>query len=297
VPPTTSRTKYRGDIDPNQELIALGVANAGSGLVGGLAGGGSLSQSAVNDGAGARSELSPLVAAVLIVITVLLLTPLFKNLPEAVLAALIIHAVSQLWKVAEFRRYYRERQAEFWPGLATLIGVITIDVLPGLVIGVTSMLLLVIWHATRPHLSVLGRVPETPGAYGDVHRHPEYESIPELLVLRLETPLFYANATPVRDGIKQLVAATNPSPKTVILDVGANERLDITSAEMLGQLLETLRSVGVDFAIADARQPVIQMAHRSGLLDQLGEDRIFHTINEAVQEAQLDNQPTPHRRH
>jgi sulfate permease, SulP family len=290
-------TKYGYEIDPNQELIALGVANAGSGLVGGLAGGGSLSQSAVNEGAGARSEVSPLIAAVLILITVLLLTPVFKNLPEAVLAALIIHAVSHLWKVAEFRRYYRERQAEFWLGLMTLTGVITIDVLPGLVIGVTSMLLLVIWHASRPHVSVLGRIPEAPGTYGDITRHPEYQSIPGLLVLRLETPLFYANATPVRDGIKQLVGATDPPPQAVIVDVGANDRLDITSAEMLGQLLETLRSAGVDLAIADARQPVIQMAQRSGLLAQLGEGWIFHTIDEAVQKAQREIHPRAHPRH
>ena len=282
-------TKHGYDIDPNQELIALGVANAGSGLLGGLAAGGSLSQSAVNEGAGARTELSPLLAAVLILITVLLLTPLFKNLPEAVLAALIIHAVSHLWKVAEFRRYRRERHVEFWLGVATLTGVITIDVLPGLVIGVASMLMLVIWHASRPHLSVLGQVPDTPGAYGDINRHPNYQSTPRLLVLRLETPLFYANATPVRDAIKQLVGATNPPPKTVILDIGANERLDITSVEMLAQLLATLRSAGIDLAIADARQPVIQMAQRSGLLDQLGQHHIFHTIDEAVQQIQPDD--------
>ena len=117
-------TKYGYEIDPNQELIALGVANAGSGLLGGLAGGGSLSQSAVNEGAGARSEISPLIAAVLILITVLVLTPLFKNLPEAVLAALIIHAVSHLWKFAEMRRYYNLQRLEFWLALATLLGVI-----------------------------------------------------------------------------------------------------------------------------------------------------------------------------
>jgi len=163
--------------------------------------------------------------------------------------------------------------------------VITIDVLPGLVIGVAAMLLLVIWHASRPHLSELGRVPDVPSAYGDVLRHPNYLAIPGLLVVRLETPLFYANATPVRDGIKQLVGAADPTPKTVIIDLGANERLDSTSAEMLAQLLATLRSAGTEIAIADARQPVIEMAHRSGLLDQLGQDHLFHTIDEAVQES------------
>ena len=117
----TFATKYGYEIDPNQELIALGVANAGSGLLGGLAGGGSLSQSAVNEGAGARSEVSPLIAALLILITVLVLTPLFRNLPEEVLAALIIHAVSHLRKVAEMRRYYELQRLEFWLALATLL--------------------------------------------------------------------------------------------------------------------------------------------------------------------------------
>jgi high affinity sulfate transporter 1 len=277
-------TKYGYDIDPNQELIALGVANAGSGLVGGLAGGGSLSQSAVNDGAGARSELSPLVAAVLILVTVLVLTPLFKNLPEAVLAALIIHAVSHLWKVGEMRRYYRLRQVEFWLALATLLAVITIDVLPALVIGVSAMLLLVIYHASRPHIGSLGQVPGQRDAYGDVGRHPDYERIPELLVVRLESPLFYANATPVRDRIKTLAGASEPPPRAVIIDAGANDRLDITSAEMLTQLVGTLRSAGIDVGLADARQPVLEMARRSGLEEQLGEHRIFHTIDEAVRE-------------
>jgi high affinity sulfate transporter 1 len=278
----TFATKYGYEIDPNQELIALGVANAGSGLVGGLAGGGSLSQSAVNEGAGARSEASPLVAAVLIVVTLLFLTPVFKNLPEAVLAALIIHAVTHLWKIAELRRYYALQPLEFWLALATLVGVITLDVLPGLVIGVVTMLLLVIYRASRPHLGTLGRVPGEPGAYGDVGRHPEYEPVADLLVLRLESPLFYANATPVRDRIKALVGAQDPLPSGLILDVGANEGLDITSAEMLNGLITTMHSAQIDVALADVRQPLVDMATRFGLLKQLGDDRSFHTVDEAI---------------
>jgi len=279
----TFATKYGYEIDPNQELIALGVANAGSGLVGGLAGGGSLSQSAVNEGAGARSEVSPLIAAVLIVITVLVLTPLFKNLPEAILAALIIHAVSHLWKVSEMRRYYSLARLEFWLALATFLGVITIDVLPGLVIGVAAMLTLVIYRASRPHVGSLGRVPGTPGAYGEVGRHPDYERIPDVLVLRLEAPLFYANATPVRDRIKTLVGSSDPPPRTLIIDIGGNDRLDVTSAEMLTRLVHTMHSAGIDVALADVRLPVVRMARRSGLAKQLGEDRILHTIDEALQ--------------
>ena len=267
----TFAVKYGYEIDTNQELIALGVANAGSGFLGGLAAGGSLSQSAVNEGAGARSELSPVVAALLMVVTVLLLMPLFKNLPEAVLAALIIHAVSHLWKVAEFRRYYIERPVEFWLGLATLLGVVVIDVLPGLVIGVVAMLLLVIYNASRAHVGVLGRAPDAPGAYGDVSRHGDYRQIPGLLVLRLESPLFYANASLVRDHVKRLVGAAEPLPKAVVLELGANPDLDITSAEMLEQLVDSLRGAGVDFALADVRQPVVEMMRRSGLGTKIGE--------------------------
>ena len=278
----TFATKYGYEIDANQELIALGVANAGSGFVGGLAGGGSLSQSAVNEGAGARSEISPIVATVLALVTVLFLTPLFKDLPEAVLAALIIHAVSHLWKIKEFRLYRREQPLEFWVGLATFAGVVTIDVLPGLVIGVVSMVLLLVYRASRPHISVLGRVPGVPDAYGDVGRHPDYEGLPGLLVLRLEAPFFYANASLVVDAVKRLAGAADPPPKAVILDFGPNANLDISSSEKLGELVAALRSAGIDFALAEVRTPVLEAARRSGVLATVGENRVFHTIDEAV---------------
>jgi MFS superfamily sulfate permease-like transporter len=282
-------TKYGYEIDPNQELIALGFANAGSGFLGGIPGGGSLSQSAVNEGAGARSEASPLVATLLAIVTVLFLTPLFKNLPEAVLAALIIHAVSHLWKIKEFRLYRHEQPMEFWVGLGTLAGVITIDVLPGLVIGVASMLLLVVYHASRPHISILGRVPGVPDAYGDIGRHPDYERLPRLLVLRLEAPGFYANASLVCNEIKRLAGSSEPPPRAVILDAGPNSNLDITTAEKLDELVTTLRSGGIDIALAEVRQPVIEAARRTGVLDRLGEDHVFPTIDAAVES--FEHQP------
>jgi SulP family sulfate permease len=278
----TFATKYGYAIDPNQELIALGVANVGSGFVRGLAAGGSLSQSAVNDAAGARSEVSPLVATGLMFVTVLLLMPLFKNLPEAVLAALIIHAVSHLFKVAAFRRYWSERPLEFWVGLATLLGVITIDVLPGLVIGVVAMVLLVIYHASRPHVGALGRVPGIPDAFGDLGRHPDYEPLDGVLVLRLEAPIFYANASVLAERVKVMAGAAERTPHAVILDVGANAELVITSSEILQQLVLTLRSAGIDFALAEPRAPVLDAATRNGLLETVGAGRIFPTIDAAA---------------
>jgi SulP family sulfate permease len=173
----------------------------------------------------------------------------------------------------------------------TLLGVITIDVLPGLVIGVSGMLLLVIQHASRPHIGSLGRAPGQPGAYGDVGRHPHYEEAPGLLVLRLESPLFYANATPVRDRIKLLVGQREPPPRALIIDAGANDRLDITSAEMLTQLIQTMHTAGIEVALADLRQPVVMMARHAGLLEQLGGDRVFKTIDEAIRALSSASQP------
>ncbi|HEY1665561.1 MAG TPA: SulP family inorganic anion transporter [Trebonia sp.] len=167
----TFAEKHGYQLEPSQEMIALGLANIGSGFLGGLAADGSLSQSSVNDGAGARSELSSVIAGALSLVTVVALTPLFTYLPEAVLAAMIIHAVSKLMKVAEMRRYYHLVRREFWLGMITLVGVITLDVLPGLVIGVVLSLLVLAYLASRPVFSVMGAVPEVPGAYEDVRRH------------------------------------------------------------------------------------------------------------------------------
>jgi MFS superfamily sulfate permease-like transporter len=214
---------------------------------------------------------------------VLVLTPLFTDLPVAVLAALIIHAVSHLWKLKAFERYYAERRIEFLLALATLLGVITIDVLPGLVIGVVSMLLLVIYHASRPHIAILARVPGDSGAFADIARHPGYEPIPGLLALRLEAPLMYANATLVRDRVKYLVGASDLLPNAVVLDLGVSDELDVTSAETLEELVTALREADVDFALADVRQPVRRQMKRAGLLEKIGDDRIYLTVDDAIQ--------------
>jgi high affinity sulfate transporter 1 len=280
--------KHGYEIDPDQELIALGVVNASSGFVGGLAAGGSLSQSAVNEGAGARTELSPLVATVLALVTVLFLTPVFKDLPEAVLAALIIHAVSHLWKVQEFREYRREMPREFWVGIGTGVGVITLDVLPGLAIGVVAMVLLVVYTASMAHVSVLGHAPGVPDAWGNVDRHPTYEQSPGMLVLRLQAPMFYANASPTCDAVKRLAGAAEPPPRAVILDLSANAGLDLTACESLARLAVVLRSGGIDLALAEVHQRVTETARRTGLAEALGEDRLYLTVDAALESLNAD---------
>jgi MFS superfamily sulfate permease-like transporter len=263
-------------------MVALGLANLGSGLLGGLAAGGSLSQTAVNDAAGARTELSPVVAAALSLITVVALTPLFTNLPEAVLAAMIIHAVFHLMKVKEMRRYFALAPREFWLGMLTLLGVITLDVLPGLVIGVTASILLLVYRASRPPLSVMGADPAVPGAYQDIRRHPQARPIPGVLIVRPDVPLFYANAQSVRDRLTELVERASPPVHTVILDLDANDELDITTAEVLEKLVRELGDRQVRVGLAHMHAPAAQMLQQSGVMARLGDDRIFPNLNLAV---------------
>ena len=278
---------------PDQEMIALGLANIGSAVLGGLACGGSLSQSAVNDGAGARTEVSPLVAAALSLVTIVALTPLFTDLPEAVLAALIIHAVYHLMKVAEMRRFYRLKRSEFWLAMATLVAVITLDVLPALIIGIVFSLALLIYRASRPKVSVLGANPSAPGTFEDVQRHPEAASVPGVLVVRPDAPLFYANAQAVRDDVEADVASASETVRTVIFDLDANDAVDITSAEQLEKLAESLHSKGVDFALAHLHKPAEDMASATGLLEKVGEDHVFPTVAAAVQWATSRNADAP----
>jgi sulfate permease, SulP family len=207
--------KHHYDLDANQELIALGVSNFLAGLFGGFAGGGSLSKTTVNDVAGARTQMSGIVSLVLVLVTLLVLTPLFYYLPEATLGAIVIHAVWGLLDVGALRRYWRLRRTSFVLALVALLGVLVYDILPGLLLAVVLSLALLIYRASRPQGSILGRVPGKQ-VYADIERHPENERVPGLLIFRLNAPLFFANDAPLRDRIKELVRTNDPTPRAVI---------------------------------------------------------------------------------
>jgi high affinity sulfate transporter 1 len=168
--------KHGYEVDANQELNAHAVANVASAVFGGLIAGGSMSASAVKEGAGARTQVTNLVTWIATVLTLLFLTPLFAPLPEAVLAALIINAVWHIIASRKLRRLRMESRTEFWFGALALAGVLFIDVLPGMIIGVVASLVFVVYRTSRPHVASLGRVPGIPGAYSDLERHPD--SIP-----------------------------------------------------------------------------------------------------------------------
>lgn len=275
--------KHGYEIDANQELNATALTNLASGLFGGMIAGGSMSASAVKEAAGARSQVANLVTWLATIITVLFLTPLFRSLPEAVLAALIIHAVWHIIASRKLRRIRLESPAEYWLGALTFAGVILVDVLEGMLLGLILSLLVFIYKSIRPHLSQLGRVPNTPGAYSDLSRHPENLPVPGLLILRLNAPLYYANALTVVERVKQMVADTDPRPVAVLFDAAAQDDLDITSAEALKSLIKGLREQGIVVYLAEVHAPVWAFATRTGLNELIGADHVYPTVDAAVQ--------------
>jgi sulfate permease, SulP family len=274
--------KHGYEVDADQELNAHAAANVGSALFGGMLAAGSMSASAVKEGAGARSQMANLVTWIATIVTLLFLTPVFTNLPEAVLGALIIHAVWHIIAARKLLRLRREAPVEVWFGVLTLLGVILIDVLQGMVIGLLASLVFVIYRSSRPHLSSLGQVPGVPGAYSDLTRHPQNRALPGVLVVRLDTPLWYANALTARDQVMAMIDEMEPSPHAVIFDAAAQDELDLTSSEVIDGLVKSIHERDIEVYFADVHAATLETARQHGLLAHIGEDHLFPTLDMAV---------------
>ena len=275
-------TKHGYEIDPNQELNAHAVVNIASAFFGGMLAGGSMSASAVKEGAGARSQVSNLITWVVTILTLLFLTPLFKTLPEAVLGALIIHAV---WHIIASRKLYRlrlESKVEFWFGVLAFAGVLLIGVLEGMVIGLVASLLFVIYRSSRPHVASLGKVPGVPGAYSDLGRHPGNTPVPGVLIVRIDAPVYYANALTFRDAVRAMIADSETPPRAVVFDTDQQDNLDVTSTDMFAKLFTELRDRGIELYFASVHAPVLDHARKTGLFEWIGEGHVFPTVDDAV---------------
>jgi sulfate permease, SulP family len=274
--------KHGYEVNADQELNAHAAANLVSALFGGMLAAGSMSASAVKEGAGARSQVTNLVTWVVTIITVLFLTPLFTTLPEAVLGALIIHA---LWHIIASRKLLKIRLAsrvEFWFGALALAGVLLLDVLEGMIIGVVASLIFVLYKTSRPHIASLGRVPGVPGAYSDLERHPENTPVPGVLIVRLDAQLYYANAPTVRDRVKTMIKEMGSPPRAVVFDSNAQEQFDVTSTDIIKKLVKELQEKGIAVYLAEVHAPVLEYGRKTGLLESIGEDHIFPTVDLAV---------------
>ena len=267
--------------EPDRELRALGLANLGSALLGGLLAGGSMSSTAVNVAAGARSRVATLVTTVLVVLTLTFFTPVFRGLPEAVLGAVVMHAVVRLFNLSELRRFSRINPVEFALAMLALAGVVLLDILPGLVLAVAASLTRLLMVASDVNLTVMGELAGCGPFWVDTAQHPEAMEVPGVRVLRMDGALFFANAEKFRAAVLSL-AGQAPVPGAVAIQLRANGRLCITAADMLRTLARELADHGVRLAFIEPAPATLRMLRQNGVLELVGEKRVYPSIERAV---------------
>jgi sulfate permease, SulP family len=258
----------------------LGAANVSSGLFQGITIDMSLSGTASGEAAGEHSQLSSLVSAAVILAVVVFLAPLLHNLPTAVLGAIVLASIRGLFNFKELRRYYRQRKTDFALAITALTGVLSTSVIVGLALAVLLSLMMLLYRASRPYIAILGR--RTSGEYGDMGRHADTQPIPGLVILRLDAPLYFFNANVARTQILAQTKSDVP-PQAIVLDLGASADLDIGTSDMLRDLISDLRQVSIDLLLAQVRSSVRQRMQLTGLLDHIGADHVFPSVDAAVQ--------------
>jgi high affinity sulfate transporter 1 len=287
----TFAAKYRYEITPNQELAALGAANLASGLSQGFIVGGGMSGTAANAAGGAKTPVSSITSGLLVLLTLLILMPLFHNLPEAVLGAIVIHAVWHLADVQELRRLASLKTGSIWAALTALGGVLAFGVLRGLILAVTLTLVVLMKKISAPNDSLLGRLPGGSNVYVDVERYPEAEVIAGILIVRPNGPLFFANANRIKNRVRLLLKESPRPISSILLDLGASPETDVTTLDMLRDLWRELKDSKVELYFARVSDPVRDLIERSGFLSDLGSEKVFIGMQQAV-DAHLKNRAT-----
>jgi MFS superfamily sulfate permease-like transporter len=248
-------------VDADQELRTLGAANLAGGCFQAFPAGGGLSQTAVNRSSGARSQLAGIATALVVVLTLLFLTPVFEDLPEATLGAVVIVAVVGLIDLAALRRIRRIRFRDYALALVALAGVLVLGVLEGVLVAVLVSMLTLIHGANHPPIEVLGRKPGT-GHWRDVQRHPDGQTFAGLLALRPVSGIYYANGPRLQERLVGLVDTADPPPRVLVMDLGAVPDIDVTALDLLVGLEAELRERGVVLWMANLNERPLDMLRR-----------------------------------
>lgn len=296
----TFAEQYHEPFDANQELYGYSAANVGAGVLQGYAATGSLSKSAVSQEAGAKTPLNQGITAILIVVTVLFLTGLFKNLPEAVLGAIIIHAVSGAMMPGKLERLWRANRTEFVLAAVTAAGVLVINILPGILIGVLCSFGLLIRRLDHPRTTLMGRSPDQhyyTSLGDDGNADDGATPIPGVLIYSFQSPLLFTNYEDFTRELLARVDAANPRPKAVVIDCDAISQTDTTGSSALDDLHDTLDRAGIRLVLARVHADVLEYLKRDGVLKGLGADAVYPTVGEAVDAVQNGSaarrEPTP----
>lgn len=278
----TFATKNGYSVDPNQELRALGIANAASAIFRGMPVGGGTSGTAANDSNGAKSEVSAVAASLMVIVTLLFLTGWFYHLPETVLGAIVVHAVWHLLDFREILRFRRISSTEYRESLAAILGVIAFGILNGLALAVLLTLVAIMRFLSMPQVVVVGRLRGT-GEYVDIARHPEAEQFPGILMLRVDRIWFFANADGIREHAKELIRQAPAPIKVIIVNLAPVPLVDVTAVDALAQLHATSAKHGWRLVLAAVRDPVRDTLTRASLLSAIGEENIFRNMENAVE--------------
>jgi high affinity sulfate transporter 1 len=273
--------KTRMYVDPNQEMIGLGVANLAAGFFKGFPISSSSSRTPVAEVSGARTQLTGVVGAVAIALLLLFAPNLMQNLPTSALAAVVIAAALGLFEIGDLRRIYRVQRWEFWLSIVCLAGVAVLGAIPGIGLAIVIAVIEFLWDGWRPHFAVLGRVDGIRG-YHDLKRYPDARLVPGLVLFRWDAPLFFANAELFQARVLEAVASSPTPVRRVVVTAEPVTSVDVTSADMLAELEQTLRASRIELQFAEVKDPVKDKLKRFGLLDQIGTDAFHPTIGAAV---------------
>jgi MFS superfamily sulfate permease-like transporter len=283
---------HREEIDPRQELLGLGAANLAAGLFQAYPVAGGLSQSSVNDKAGARTPLALVFASGAIGLVLLFLTGTLRALPTVVLAAIVLVAVKGLVDVREMRRVWKVSRVELGVAAVAFAAVLVLGILDGVVVAAVASLLLLIRRAARPHVAFLGRIPGT-RSFSDLERNPDNEPVPGALLVRVEAALLYFNVEHVRDRIREGVRSAPTPLRMVVLDLSSSPGVDLAGARMIGALQEELAREEVPLRVVEARAGVRDILRASGLEGRVGHIDRRVTVADVVDEMRRGAQDAP----
>jgi MFS superfamily sulfate permease-like transporter len=274
--------KHGYTLDPRQELLGIGAANLATALGHGYPVAGGLSQSAVNDRAGARTPLALVMASVTLALCLLFLTGMLENLPKAVLAAVVLTAISGLFDFPALFRMWRVSRLDFFAAAIALGGVLVLGILQGILLAALASILMLLARASRPHVAFLGRIPGT-NSYSDIARHPENESLPGVIAARPEASLIYVNADAVLASIMSRVRAASSSDiRVVVCDLSASPYLDLAGSRMLRQLHSELAARDIVLRIVGAHGWVRDLLRADGLGEKVGGFDRIDTLDGAL---------------
>ena len=277
----TYAARLHTPVDPNQEMVGLGVANLATAFFQGFPISSSSSRTPVAEAAGARTQLTGVVGALAIALLLMLAPKLLQNLPHTALAAVVIASAIGLIEVSDLRRIYRIQRWEFWLSMTCFTGVAVLGAIPGIALAIVISVIEFLWDGWRPHSAVLGRVEHVRG-YHDITRYPDARLIPGLVLFRWDAPLFFANAELFHKRVLDAVASSPTPVRWFVVAAEPVTSVDVTAADVVCELDDTLHAAGIELCFAEMKDPVMDKLKRFGIFKRFGEQTFFATLGQAV---------------